>query len=343
MHSQTSPTGNSCGSSRSDSSAFVNWDRKTVESDKEKTTILFSLVSMVRKGESLEGPLEGNAELFLNQLLPSPPGTVSQFLVDLESSSNESVIDYMEALVVLLSLPNQRIIKSSLEILKTMIRFMSAPTRLRLVTANLIPQIITNLSPLSLPFTESQMILCHLRNIIGSFVSLASMDCVAELKVSDRAEQQAVHEAVLKQVLVASEEYFWHLFRNRFSIDDPLLTNELMFDEPRLLSVAPYFQPTLDYVLTLPIFQLIPSCLTFFDHDHSIFEFFVSMADAVEEWNTQDRTIIRSSAILLGSLRKEGFEDVVETRRHNFENGFRGRLMFRHLSSPIKIGKTGIN
>ncbi|KAK2954951.1 hypothetical protein BLNAU_10091 [Blattamonas nauphoetae] len=84
--------------------------------------------------------------------------------------------------------------------------FGTAEVRLALVKADLIPQITTTLNPQSLSFTEAVDIHTNLMISITHSVWLSTPDGLAELGIEDRDEQQAVHETVLKQILVPSEK-----------------------------------------------------------------------------------------------------------------------------------------
>ncbi|KAK2953283.1 hypothetical protein BLNAU_11746 [Blattamonas nauphoetae] len=69
--------------------------------------------------------------------------------------------------------------------------------------------------------------------------------------------------------------------------------------------------------LEKPVVLTIPSSLTFFVDDASIWCFHALMVRSQEEWIEQGRILGRSSALLLRSLRMEGFSDVSEQRVPN--------------------------
>ncbi|KAK2941480.1 hypothetical protein BLNAU_23597 [Blattamonas nauphoetae] len=77
----------------------------------------------------------------------------------------------------------------------------STKTLLALVKADMIPQLVITLNPLSLPFDEAVDIhTCLMSNIKPSFW-LSTPNGLARLEIKDHNGQQAVHETVLKQVL----------------------------------------------------------------------------------------------------------------------------------------------
>ncbi|KAK2952940.1 hypothetical protein BLNAU_12116 [Blattamonas nauphoetae] len=152
---------------------------------------------------------------------------------------------------------------------------MLCPTKVRLalVNADLVPQVINTLNPQSLSFAETVDIHVNLMKTIHHSLSLTTSYGLAEFTIEDENEQQAVHEAVLKKVLLPSEKYIWHLCVNRCSIIDGELCNEFMHLLAELLQISPYFQPTMDFVLNMHVFLTIPSCLTFVEDEESIVDF----------------------------------------------------------------------
>ncbi|KAK2960245.1 hypothetical protein BLNAU_4798 [Blattamonas nauphoetae] len=133
------------------------------------------------------------------------------------------------------------------------------PVRLALVKANLVPQLIITLNPQSLPSTEGKNIHVHILTIIRTTIWLATPYGLAQLKIEDGNEQQAVHETVLKQVLMPSEQYICHLCVNRYSVIDGELSCEFMATLVKILQISQYYQPTMDFVLHMPVILIVPS------------------------------------------------------------------------------------
>ncbi|KAK2953975.1 hypothetical protein BLNAU_11077 [Blattamonas nauphoetae] len=82
----------------------------------------------------------------------------------------------------------------------------SAKVRLAFIQADLIPQLIITLNPLSLSRADSQEFHVNLLTVISHSVWLATPNGLAELEIYKQDEQQAVHETILKHVLVPSEK-----------------------------------------------------------------------------------------------------------------------------------------
>ncbi|KAK2950724.1 hypothetical protein BLNAU_14395 [Blattamonas nauphoetae] len=211
--------------------------------------------------------------------------------------------------------------------LNNLVQRCSPEVRLTLVKADLIPRLISTINPLSLSFAEAADIHTNLMEIVWSSLWLATPYGLASLKIEDGNEQQAVHETVLKQVLSPSEEYIYHLCVNRYSIIDGEQSLNFLAILARLSHVSPFYQPTLDFVVHMPVFLTIPSCLAFFEYDHSIYIFLVIMNTSQRKWNEQGRETRQMWKTVLWMLRMEGFEDVIEEKLHNDRKEYYGRYI----------------
>ncbi|KAK2952680.1 hypothetical protein BLNAU_12329 [Blattamonas nauphoetae] len=179
-----------------------------------------------------------------------------------------------------------------MKMLRNLIDCCSSQMHLALVTADLIPRLITTLNPQSLSFAEAVEIHSGLMSSLTSSLRLSTPEGLSILEIEDWNEQQAVHKTVLKQVLVPSEKFICQLCANRFSIVDGDESNDFMNLLARLLHISPYYQPTMDFVLNMPIIFTIPNCLTFFEDDNTIDHFLNAMNKSQQEWNRtrgQDR------------------------------------------------------
>ncbi|KAK2960248.1 hypothetical protein BLNAU_4801 [Blattamonas nauphoetae] len=205
-----------------------------------------------------------------------------------------------------------------------LIRNCSAIVRLTLVKADLIPQLIVNSHPQSISFAEKADIHEYLLQSIIDCFGLTTPEFFEELEIEDPSEQQAVHETVLQQVLIPSEQYIRHLCVSRFSINDPWHSKQFKTLLARLLQICPYYQRTLEFVLHLPIFLTIPSCLTFFEDDLQIEEFLDEMAIPQRERNATRGEGRHMWMKMHRMLRMEGIEDVMEEKLQNDTHSFIG-------------------
>ncbi|KAK2944943.1 hypothetical protein BLNAU_20119 [Blattamonas nauphoetae] len=211
--------------------------------------------------------------------------------------------------------------------------------RLTLIKAALIPQIVITLNPQSHSFVDAVDIHTCLMRTITCSLWLTTPSVLASLTVKDGSEQQAVHETVLTQVLIPSEKYIRHLCVNRFSILDGKQSRSFLDLLARLLEICPYYQPTMDVVLHMPVFFTIPSSLTFFDHNLSIWTFLIGMNNTQLEWNEQGGKVRQMWKTMHRMLRMEGFEDGKEAKLQNDRNATDGRwIVYSSIGWNNKLG-----
>ncbi|KAK2961577.1 hypothetical protein BLNAU_3375 [Blattamonas nauphoetae] len=305
-----------------DTSIFLDWDEDPRESQRKTAVVFRSLVATMKLQPALDGSLEEKAVIFLKYVTPKNRELADAFLLSLGRTDNDSSINFVSSIVVLLSSPGQVIPTAAMEMLASLFLFCSLKILLALVKADLIPQIITTLNPQSLSFSDAVDIHTNFINLITYSLWLSTPDCLDKLATEDENEQQAVHETVLKQVLAPSEEYVWHLCENRYSIVDGDQSQEFLFLLARLLRICSSYQPTLDFVLSLPVVLTIPSCLTFFENEETILSFLEDMVDTQQEWNKKRGEERQMGNKILRMLRMEGIEDVIEAKLQNDANIF---------------------
>ncbi|KAK2957509.1 hypothetical protein BLNAU_7408 [Blattamonas nauphoetae] len=210
-----------------------------------------------------------------------------------------------------------------------------------LVKADLIPQLIISLNPQSLSFTEAIDIHTYLMAIINYSIGLATPENFARLEIEDEDEEQAVHETVFQQVLAPSEKYIWHLCVNRFSIIDGEQSMYYLALLALLLLISPYYQPTMEFVLHVPVILTTPSCLTFFENDSSIYWFLSRMNTIQQEWTDEGGEVRKKGKKVLQTLRMEGVEDAMEAKLQNNRIQFYGRSI---VSDSIELNnQLGMN
>ncbi|KAK2954264.1 hypothetical protein BLNAU_10763 [Blattamonas nauphoetae] len=211
-----------------------------------------SLVATVKLQPALDGNLERKAVKLLESVGSLTRIFADAFLSNFASFADGPLTDFTQSLVVLISSPNQVITVAAMKLLGSLFWNCAENVRLTLVKADLIPQVINSLTPQSLPFPEAVDIHNSLMTIIRNSIWLATPNGLKYLEIEDNDEQQAVHETVLKQVLIPSEEYIWHLCVNRYSIIDDELSKHFLELLVHLLQISPYYQPTMDLILHLP-------------------------------------------------------------------------------------------
>ncbi|KAK2948886.1 hypothetical protein BLNAU_16229 [Blattamonas nauphoetae] len=210
----------------------------------------------------------------------------------------------------------------------------SPTVRLSFIKAELLHHLIAYLNPQSLSFKEAEEIHTLLMSIVTVSIWLATQDGLSRLKIEDVIDQQAVHETVLQQVLYPSEKYIGHLCMNRYSIVSPDLSSGFVFVLTHLIEISAAYQPTMDFVLKMSVFLTIPSCLTFFEIDDSIFDSLDSMRDTQQEWNKKREKTRHMQKKVHQILRMEGMEDVIEEKLRNDRSEYFGEII---VGNSIKL------
>ncbi|KAK2941515.1 hypothetical protein BLNAU_23588 [Blattamonas nauphoetae] len=138
-----------------DCSPFLNWNGNRFETAVEKTVVFQSLVATVKLQPTFDVSVERKAVKFLESVNSKHPELTDDFLCNYGCSTEESLANFVESIVVLLSSPSQPITSAAMKMLGNLIFSCSANVKLALVTADLITQIILTLNPLTLSFTEA--------------------------------------------------------------------------------------------------------------------------------------------------------------------------------------------
>ncbi|KAK2963952.1 hypothetical protein BLNAU_1029 [Blattamonas nauphoetae] len=313
---------------------FLNWHYNPHESEDERAVVFRSLVATVKIHPALDASLEAKAVKFLKSAIPYRGESADAFLSKFASSSDNSSSDFIQSIVVLISSSKHAIATASMEFLSSLLHFNSTHFRLTFVKADLLPKLITTLNPLSLSFTKAVDIHTHLVKSLRQSVRISSPRGLAELEIEDLNEQRAVHETVLKQVVVPSEKYICHLCVNRFSIVDGGLSETFLELLAQILRICPYYQRTMDFVLHMPVVLTIPSCLTFIEDNCSIWSFLFDMNNAQREWNQTRGEQRQMWKTLHRQLRMKGIEDVIDAKLGNDKNASYGRSL---VASSISL------
>ncbi|KAK2955114.1 hypothetical protein BLNAU_9843 [Blattamonas nauphoetae] len=311
----------------SDCSPFLNWNKEEFESEHEKAIVFRSLVATVKSQPSLDDSLEAKAVQFLKSVSPVTQSSADAFLNSLASFFDDSLTDFVQSIEVLISTPNQIITTETMKMLETLFTNSSTKIRLTLVKADLIHRLIITLHPLSISFADAVDIHINVMKIIHNSLWPATPNGLARLGIEDDDEQQAVQEITFQQVLVPSVQYISHLCMNRYSIVDGAQSILFLIFLTQLLEICPYYQPTMEFVLHMPLFLTIPSCLTFFETERSICACLYFMVGTQREWNDQSGKVRQMWKTLHRLLRMEGIDDVIEAKLGNDKTSSYGRSL----------------
>ncbi|KAK2946514.1 hypothetical protein BLNAU_18556 [Blattamonas nauphoetae] len=317
-----------------DCSPFLNWDEEDPGSEVEKAVVFRSLVATVKSHSSFEVSLETKAVKLIESVDPLYAEAADAFLCSLGRTTDDSLTDFVQSILALISSSNRAIVKATMTMLGNLIPRISAKVRLALIKADLIPQLVNTLNPMTLSFAEAVDIHTNLMRIIWKSLSLATPN---GLEIRDPSGRPAVHETILQQVVAPSEKYIWHLCVNRLSIVNGDKSIFFLYLLTQLLQISPHNQPTMDLVLNMPVILTIPSCLTLFEDDYSVWLFMSSMVDTQREWNKQRGEVRQKWKTVHRMLRMEGIEDAIEEKLRDDKNGHYGRWLVAYLIRWINL------
>ncbi|KAK2950712.1 hypothetical protein BLNAU_14383 [Blattamonas nauphoetae] len=304
-----------------DCSPFLNWDEEQFKTVDEQALVLRSLVATLKLLPALDDLLETKAVKLLESVNPVGEESALAFLGSLWRTPDESLTTFIQSIDVLISSPNQIITTTTMKLIRSLISNGSKRIRLALVKADLIPQLIINLNPQAFSFTEAGDIHTNFMISITRSLWLATPLGLEQLGIEDKDEQQAVHEIILQRVVVPSEKYICQICVNRYWILDGEQSKSFLVLLAHLLEISTYHQRTMDFVLHMPLFLSIPSCLASIEDDRSITYFLDEMSGAQEDWNINRGEYRQMWKKVHQMLRMEGIEDVIEEKQRNDQNG----------------------
>ncbi|KAK2950690.1 hypothetical protein BLNAU_14361 [Blattamonas nauphoetae] len=307
-------------------SAFLDWDGQQIDSVSDRSTIYCSLVQMVKNEPALDPSLEDKAVSFLEQIKLDSANDVDSFISGIVPSSlPESSRDFIESIVELISGHSKPVLNAAMTFVRDLAFRSSNNTILKLVKDGLIPQIISSLDLFSLPFTCAEEVHSSLLGILYNSIQKSTNHSLETLQLHDANEQQELRETVHNQVLLPSEAYLRHICANHYSIKHHTQLYYYMILLPQLLDVSPYYEPTLVFVLNLPVCLTLTSTMTVVDFDEAIWcSLFVHTITQHARMNASGEALERHH-ILLRSLKMEGIEDIIEQRLKNDIGGDNGQ------------------
>ncbi|KAK2953976.1 hypothetical protein BLNAU_11078 [Blattamonas nauphoetae] len=307
---------------------------KSLDSEEEKAVVFRSLVATVKLQPVLDDSLEAKAVRFLESIHLQDGGEPADaFLGRLAFVPDESLTDFIQSILVLISTPSQPIIKASMKMLDSLFASSSKTIRLALVQADLIPRLFIALNVQSISFAETVSIHVRLLKMLRHSLWLQTPHGLSELEIKDGNAQQTVHETVLKQVFAPSEKYICHLCANRYSIVGGDVSYDFMTFLCDLVDISQNYGPAVDFVLHMPVVLTIPSCLAFIDDDYSISYLLSLLVVQARKWNETRGAQRQMGKTVDRVLRMEGIDEVTEGTLRNDQKAYSGA---RVVSQSIK-------
>ncbi|KAK2943240.1 hypothetical protein BLNAU_21866 [Blattamonas nauphoetae] len=313
-----------------DCSPFLNWKEEALPSQSEAAVVFRSLVATIKLQPVFNDSLEAKAVNFLRTLA---------------STSGASWTDLMQSIVVLVSSASPVVTKAGMKLLDFLLATSSESTRLSLIKAGIFRQLIVTLKPQSLSFTEAADIHTGIVQSISCSLWLETPDAPEGDEIEDDDDdRQSDLEAIFQQVLMPSEEYIRRLCENRYSIVVGDQSRQFMALLFRILFLCPCYPPAMDFVLHMPVFLTIPSCLTFFESDESIWLSLYLMDSSNEEWSKKGGAGQYVWQFVHRMLRMEGFEDVIEEQLRNnnlshFGRAYVAKSVVRNIVQGVNLPK----
>ncbi|KAK2948139.1 hypothetical protein BLNAU_16939 [Blattamonas nauphoetae] len=236
------------------------------------------------------------------------------------SSPHEAFQTFVTTITILLSTDNTTIVETTLYTINHLVPMCSRNIQFGLLNADLVPQLILSLQPLTRSFKYPQNIHSDLLSIIGRLLWLPTPSNGAYAEIDDPTEQQAVHETILKHVLLPSKDYIRQICSARDLFVDRVFLPDFMTCVAQIILICPFYQPTMDYVLDLPLIFTMITSNDFYDNEESRGCFLGELADAQEEWDKHDKELRRIGTIMNRLLRMEGSEDQIEQMLQSVRN-----------------------
>ncbi|KAK2950715.1 hypothetical protein BLNAU_14386 [Blattamonas nauphoetae] len=146
MNSILESTIDTIDSTCGDCSAFMNLDEDELESEREKAIVFLSLVDTVKVQHVLDATLEAKAVKLLEYVIPYSRESADAFLISHGRTTDESLTNFVQCIVVLLSSASQTITTAAMRILEALIWKCSAQVHFAFVKADLIPHLINTLN-----------------------------------------------------------------------------------------------------------------------------------------------------------------------------------------------------
>ncbi|KAK2957949.1 hypothetical protein BLNAU_7125 [Blattamonas nauphoetae] len=153
---------------------FLNWNDGIFRSEHEKVVIFRSLVATVKFQPTLDDSLLAKAVKLLESVSLGDKESTVIFLDSFGRTSDESLTIFIQLIGVLISSASQVITTAAMGMLNSLFVWSTPKVRLALVKADLIPQLIITLNPLSLSVAEAVDIHIGLIQTISNTVIPAS-------------------------------------------------------------------------------------------------------------------------------------------------------------------------
>ncbi|KAK2954909.1 hypothetical protein BLNAU_10048 [Blattamonas nauphoetae] len=291
---------------------FLTFDENSVLTFEDKSTIYYSLVTLLQEEYPLNKVLQDRAVRFLKSLEPNRTNEplAAKLVTDLVPSSTGSPSGFLESILTLLSSHHSTLVAATLSFLSKTTNASSIQIRNDLVASDLITKVFATIQPHTLPITGNEPIHSNLNEVVNNLLILANPSHLNNLGITTAVDTFNHREMIFQKVVIPSSQFVVFLISNRHVINRDL-SRSLMMELGTLLLASPFHRPTLDFVLASPILIAFSSSLSFLNDTLALSNSLFHMIDWMREWKEEGPEVVRSGKQIFQTLFSEGFEDTL--------------------------------
>ncbi|KAK2943460.1 hypothetical protein BLNAU_21643 [Blattamonas nauphoetae] len=339
-HSRTSSDASSTHPRKSQSKVnglqepFLYFDESTELSLKDKSTIYCSLVALVETDYPFDNVLQDRAVQLLKSLTPIGfrNAYTAKLVTDLVSSSAGSPSGFVESIATLLSSPHSTLIGATFVFLDKTLYYSSLSVRCRLMDSDLISQVLATIQPHTLPISGYETMFDNLIRIINTLLKLATPSSLSDLGITTAVDQLNHHEMIFRKGVLPSSRFVTFLITNQYILNRDLLSCFMSLLAIFIL-ICPFHRPTLEFVLASPIVMANSSCLSFIEHDQTLWFSIGIINRSLKMWKAEGPELAQSGKRMIQALFSEGFEDTIKQMIKHDKSEFYSHNVVEHSHS----------
>ncbi|KAK2959570.1 putative Casein kinase II subunit beta [Blattamonas nauphoetae] len=162
----------------------------------------------------------------------------------------------------------------------------------------LITKVLAAVQPHTLPISGNETMINFLIDLIITVLYLADKSSLSYSGITEAVDICHFCEIVFAKVVLPSSHFFSFLIFNRNVITGDFFATFMTLLNS-LIQIAPFYRPTLEFILASPIVMGFSSCLSYIDN-------------SLTEWKEEDPEVVQSAKRMIQALFSEGIEDTLE-------------------------------
>ncbi|KAK2943436.1 hypothetical protein BLNAU_21619 [Blattamonas nauphoetae] len=281
-----------------------------------------SLNALVKAEYPFDDALQDRAAQFLKSLEPKgdQKEPANKLITELVPSSAGSTSGFIDSVVTLLSSPHSTVVAAALSFLHKTTNAVSPAIRCCLVESDLIGKVLETIQPHTLPISENEVLMGSLLGIIIDCIKLAFRSNLGVLGVTKAVNKSNHREMNFQKVVLPSSQFLTFLISNRHILNTDL-SHSFMSLLRLLLHIGPFNRPILEFILASPIVMANSSCLSFVEHDQTLW-FSIGITNrSLKMWKENGPEVAQSAKRMRQALFSEGFEDTLEQMMKHEKSG----------------------